>query len=306
VTKALLIRNPTSRRALPPERVRALFEVARDAGWMLDDAPTERAGHAIDIARAAAESGVDVVIVHGGDGTLNEAVNGVAAVAGARTAIAPLRGGTANVWAKEAGFAKDPVASMRQIIGGAPRPVDLGVADGAADRRRFLLMAGIGLDARIVPAIGARMKRRLGALAYVIAGVSAAVRTKPWQADVSVDGERRETPLYWALVSNTRNYGGIVHIARRACVDDGVLDFALMRRGGLHLLPDGIRAFAGRVDRSPNIISARPREVVVHTPGIPVQLDGEAHGETPMRFTVEPAAVRMIVPSGARLPLWSR
>ena len=104
-------------------------------------AVTERAGHATEIARDAAARGVDVIVVNGGDGTINEAINGIA---GTATALATLRGGTANVWAGEIGMDRDPVKAMRQIVRGERRRIDLGRADG----RCFLLMAGVGFDAR--------------------------------------------------------------------------------------------------------------------------------------------------------------
>lgn len=297
---ALLIRNPVARHPLDDAALSRVLAVARDAGWQIDAVVTDRAGHATELARDAAARGVDVIVVHGGDGMLNEAANGIA---GTETALAVLRGGTANVWAKETRCAKDAVAAMRAIVRGERRRIDLGRANG----RYFLLMAGVGLDAAIVPRVGARMKRRFGALAYIIAGIVTALRTKPWRVRMAIDGDTSESSLYWMLAGNTRSYGGAVQITHRAVADDGLLDIALMRRGGaLHLIADGVRVLLCRHDRSPNVRYVRTHGVDITTPGIPVQLDGEPHGATPLRIEVAPLALAVIVPAGLRSPLISR
>jgi YegS/Rv2252/BmrU family lipid kinase len=299
MTTALLIYNPTARHRLDDRRLAAVLAIARGAGWQVDAVPTQRAGHATEIARDAAARGVDVVVVHGGDGTLNDAVNGVA---GTETAVAVLRGGTANIWAKESGTPKDAVKAMRSIVGGERRRVDL----GRAGDRYFLLMAGVGLDARIVRRVGGRAKRWLGALAYLVFGVSVVFRTKTLAVDLAIDSDESERSLYWMIVGNTRLYGGLLPLTYRAHVDDGALDVALMRRGGmLRVLADGARALVRRHDRSSNVRYVTARSVDVRTPGIPVQLDGEPHGVTPIRFDVVPLALNVVVPRSLKSPLWS-
>ncbi|MEX2225816.1 MAG: YegS/Rv2252/BmrU family lipid kinase [Dehalococcoidia bacterium] len=300
MTTALLIRNPIARRRLSEAHLAAIRVIAEKAGWTIDVVATDCAGAATRIAREAAAAGVDVVVVHGGDGTLNEAINGLA---GSSTAVAVLRGGTANIWAKETHGAKDPVRSMRAIVTGVRRRVDL----GRAGDRYFLLMCGVGLDARIVEAVGPRMKRWLGAAAYVVAGVVQALRTRAWPADVTIDGDASERALYFMLVSNTRLYGGVTQISYRAVADDAELDVALMRRGGvMNLVRDGARMVFKRHDRSPNVRFGRARAIEIATPGIPVQVDGEAAGETPIRIEVAPLALHVIVPSDLRSPLFGR
>jgi YegS/Rv2252/BmrU family lipid kinase len=269
----------------------------RVAGWDAVISATERAGHATEVAREAADQLVDVVVANGGDGTINEVVNGLA---GSQTALAVLPGGTANVWAKEIHVPKDPAKAIRIAATGDRRRIDLGVANG----RYFLLMAGIGLDAEIIPRVNPWLKRRAGALAYVIAGLTTAVRTRPWDVRLRIDGEEHETPLYWMLAGNTRNYGGLVHITHRARTDDGLTDVALMRRGGLHLLPDGIRVLLRRHERSPNVMYTQAKELVIEAAGLPVQLDGERCMETPLRVTTAAQALTVIVPAGLRSPLF--
>ena len=300
MTRCTVIRNPGSRRHLSDVKFEAALAVARDAGWDVRCVATERKGHATEIARAEAADGADVLIVHGGDGTLNEAINGVA---GSQVAVGILPGGTANVWAKEAHIPRDPLAAMGAIVTGERRRIDLGRANG----RYFLLMAGVGLDAEIVPRVGTRLKRWFGAMAYLALGVWTSLRTKPWDVTMRVDEAALEDrSLYWMVVGNTRSYGGLANITHRARVDDGLLDVGVMHRGGaFHLLVDGVRVLFKRHDRSPNIDYLRACVIEVDTPGLPVQIDGEPAGRTPMRFQVAPAALTVIVPVGLRSPLFA-
>lgn len=298
--EALLIRNPVARHPIAPGRLERVLQVARDAGWHIDALATDAPAHATTLAREAAARGVDVIVVHGGDGTINEVINGIA---GTRVALAVLRGGTANVWAKETRCAKDPVASMRAITTGVRRRVDL----GRAGERYFLLMCGIGLDAEIIPRVGARMKRRLGALAYIIAGLATVLRRQSDRAHIAIDGAARATHMYWMLAGNTRSYGGVVNLTPHAVADDGLLDIAIMKRGGaLRLVQAGILVLLRRQHRARNLSYETARAVDIETPGIAVQVDGEPHGVTPIRVEIAPGALEVIVPARLRTPLFGQ
>jgi diacylglycerol kinase (ATP) len=300
MTTCLVIRNPVSRRSLDERRLSAALDVAHQAGWDVTIATTLQERHATELARDAAARGVDVIVVNGGDGTINEAVNGIA---GTAAALAVLRGGTANVWAGEIGMHRDPVKAMRQIVYGDRRRIDVGRADG----RCFLLMAGIGFDAEIIPRVSGRLKRLIGPFAYIVAGVIQVFRATTWQARVRTDDVASDMALHWMLVSNTRSYGGITDIMFRAEADDGVFDVGVMHRGGpWHMVVDGIRVLLKRHERSPNVDYVKTRTLEIETPGLPVQLDGELWGATPMRFEVWPQSLTAIVPAGLKTPLFGR
>ena len=299
MTTALLIRNPVARHPLSDETLASVLSIARTAGWQIESVETDDSGAATRLARDAAARAIDIVIVHGGDGTVNEALNGLA---GTRTALAVLRGGTANVWAKETQCAKDPVTSMRAIVSGTRRSVDVGRANG----RYFLLMAGIGLDAAIVARMSPTWKRRLGALAYVVAGIGATFRWRTHDIRLTIDGTEYATPMYWMLIGNTRLYGGVANITNRAVIDDGKLEVALLKRGGpLRMLESLARLAFRRHLRGGNVRYARAATIDVTTPDLPVQLDGEDIGATPMRFEVLPGALDVIVPRDLDSPLFS-
>ena len=299
-TSALLIRNPAARNAIDDETLSAVIDVAVAAGWRIETIATDRAGRATEYARDAAERGVDVVVVHGGDGTINEVINGLA---GTRTAMATLRGGTANVWAKETRAPKNPAEAMRRVVTGERRSIDL----GRAGDRYFLLMCGVGFDAEIIPRVNARLKKRFGAAAYIIAGVITTFRAKTRAVSLALDGATQETPLFWMLLGNTRSYGGVANITYDALVDDGLLDVSIMRRGGVHrVIMDGARALLKRIRGSKNVLYTRAATIEIATPGLPVQIDGEPCGETPMMFAVAPGALQVIVGAGTKAAIFSR
>jgi len=298
VTKrALLIYNSAARHAPKVERLREA--AARVDGWEITLQPTDAAGHATELAAGAASERYDAVVACGGDGTVNEVANGLA---GSATALAVVRGGTANVWAKEIGVPKDATKALRLLSDGETRSIDLGRADG----RYFVLMAGVGFDAAIVRDIGPIAKRRLGAVAFILSGLRKAIGHRSVTADVQADGQSLSGPMYWLLLGNSRSYGGVVNVTSLAKIDDGRLHLYLLRRGGLlrllWLLP---WVLLGKHHERPHVLHREIATLVVRTPGLPVQLDGEYLGETPIRFAVAPGALRVIVPRGLKSPLFS-
>jgi YegS/Rv2252/BmrU family lipid kinase len=230
---------------------------------------------------------------------VNEVANGLA---GSQTALAVVRGGTANVWAKEARLPRKPGDALRVLEHGETREIDLGLAG----ERYFLLMAGVGFDAAIVREVSERLKRRFGAAAYALHGLQRAFGYRPTDAELIIDGAATTEPVHWLLLGNTRSYAGVVNITHNARLDDGELDLYLLRKGGpwrLALL--FLQVLLGRHDRQRDVLYRRVASCEVGTTGLPVQVDGEYLGETPMRFAVARRALRVIVPAGLKSPLFS-
>jgi len=299
VPKARLVWNPVARR-LAASQVEAAVADLRAAGWEIDLRRTESPQHATALAQEAAKAGFDVVAACGGDGTVNEVINGLA---GSPTALAVIPGGTANVWAKEVGLPKDPRHATRLIVEGERRTIDVGVAGD----RRFLLMAGVGFDAYVVNCVPPALKRRLGAASYLLQGLRELLRYRSAAQTLRLDGRDLATPVFWLVLGNTRSYGGVVRITNRSLVDDGLLDLCVFQEAGVaRFARYGLRILAGRHGGSPGTIWERVRTLEVDGPALPVQVDGEPAGSTPMRFRVEPGAVHVIVPAGCRSPLFSR
>jgi diacylglycerol kinase (ATP) len=297
VTKrALFVFNPAARGVPTIARLRAAIDSLD--GWETSLETTAGPGHAIELARDAAERGLDAVIACGGDGTVNEVANGLA---GSPTALAAMRGGTANVWGKEARLPRNPRAAVRLLTDGETRTIDL----GRAGDRRFLLMAGIGFDAAIVRGVSATLKRRLGAASYLLHGLDRTLRYRAITVDMLANGEPLRSRLYWLLLGNTRSYAGVLNITHQAKVDDGRLDLCLLQTGGpLRLAWLAPWVLLGRHHRRAGVMYQKVQSLEVRTPGLPVQVDGEYLCETPLCFEVVPAALRVVVPRGLRSPLF--
>ncbi|HZT95846.1 MAG TPA: diacylglycerol kinase family protein [Chloroflexota bacterium] len=291
-TRALVIHNRTAGHAFRREEEfsRAL-RVFRDAGWEIDLETTEHEGHATDLARTAARQGVDAVVAAGGDGTVNEVVQGLAHT---QTALGCLPTGTVNVWSREAGFSPYIARAAAQLITAEPLRLDLGRLNG----HFFLLMAGIGLDGEITAAVGneASKKRRLGVLPYLLRGAAILPSYRGTKIDLEIDGARTRREVVMVLISNTRLYGGVAHPTPDAVANDGALD---------------VRVFPGRTAIDvvrhimpfiqprwfPGIGSTQRAHTVTIRADLPlsVQLDGDPFGSTPVDIAAEPAAMTALV-----------
>lgn len=298
--QAVIVLNPRARRA-PSER--ALARAAAPlvaAEWRVELRSTAARGHAVELAAQAARGGADVVIACGGDGTVNEVVNGLAAGGGgAALAVAPA--GTADVWAREAGVPRDLRRALALLPAARLARVDLGVANG----RRFLLMCGAGVDAEVVRRVDGRYraKRWLGRAAYGGVALALAARWPAVRALVTVDGERMQRELLLAVAGNTRLYGGVARLTPDALVDDGALDLLLVGSAGarerLRLV---VRALRGRLQEQAGVERRRAVAVTIE-PERPLwwQVDGEVGGEVgvsgapALTLAVEPRALAVLV-----------
>jgi YegS/Rv2252/BmrU family lipid kinase len=199
-----------------------------------------------------------------------------------------------NVWARELRLPLQPRAAALAMLDWTIRPIDLGLADD----RYFLLMAGIGFDAAITAGVGADEKRRLGALAYVLRGVAQALRIRGARTRLEIDGRTINGRVLMVVVGNTQLYGGLVKITHRASIDDGLLDICVIRGdNGLSAVRHLIAILGRRYGLDPEIEYYRARSVTITSrPRLPVQVDGDAIGQTPMTFTAAPLALRALLP----------
>lgn len=293
---ATIVANPYARGMRRFDAARALRQLERrglDARLELPDSPQGTA----DAARAAAERGDAFVFALGGDGTARLAAG---ALAGAETALAVLAGGTANVWAKEAGIPRAFPRAIAAHLDGQRVPLDLGRANGEP----FLLMAGIGWDAQIAATVPPPLKRRLGVLAYVLHGAPMLPRLRARPLAWSADGGDGEDGVGLIVAANTRLYGGILVFSPEANARDGALDVCVFAPENLgDALRHAAKALARRHGGDARVRQLRTARFAVATPGLPVQVDGDVVGETPLALTVERGAVRMSVPRGPLPPV---
>jgi YegS/Rv2252/BmrU family lipid kinase len=304
--RARIIANPTSGSV---HGAFGLHELQETAAWLSEHglptelALTERPGHAAELAREAANAGMDVVIAAGGDGTVNSVVQGLA---GTRTALAVLPMGTINVWARETLIPLNTILAREVLISGVRRRVDLGRAGG----RYFLLMAGIGLDAEVARRVEHSRLKRVGlkVVDYLATASRVGITHPSAKVWMRIDGKRQSVSALMVLVGNTRLYGGALTFAKQAVADDGWLDVVIVRSGGIPYRASVlIRALFRRASLGPRVRYERCHTVRFESHlRLPVQVDGEVIGTLPMTFTIARQALTVIVPRSAPAELFSR
>jgi diacylglycerol kinase (ATP) len=276
--------------AAGPRRQRKLKRVLaelRRRGCTVTLRATAARGDAEAIARAADRSGCDLVAVAGGDGTINEVINGI--VDGQLPlALIPL--GTANVLANEIGLRGDAREVARAIAEGMPRQIYLGQANG----RRFAMMIGVGIDARIVEGIDPRLKRLAGKFAYVVSGVLAVLRYRPVRYGISIDGAHFIGAS--AIVAKGRFYGGRFVLARGARLDTSSLYVVLLERPGRwNVLRYGLAIAMQRIHCLADVRIIEARTVTVDGPvGEFAQADGDLAGSLPLAIGLVQQPVLLI------------
>ena len=167
--KTTVIVNPMAHNLPSRRQLETVDEWLRLRGWQVSWEETRAPGHAIEIASRAADQGLPIVFVCGGDGTLSEAASGLA---GSETALAAIPAGTVNIWARETGTPRRALAAVQAILNGERRKMDL----GKAGERHFLLMAGYGLDGEITRRVSMGTKRYVGATAYALTAARESLR----------------------------------------------------------------------------------------------------------------------------------
>jgi YegS/Rv2252/BmrU family lipid kinase len=286
--RLLIIFNPAAgwrrRRRLAP-----VLAHLRAHGCALVLRETAAAGDAERFAAEADPAAFDLVVVAGGDGTVNEAINGLAA-SGLPLAVIPL--GTANVLAAEIGLRTDPASIARCVALGEPRPIALGAANG----RRFILMAGAGFDAHVVAGVSLPMKRWLGKGAYVLSALrQLLIYTLPGY-------EVRTDNAVWqaasVIVANARYYGGRFVCAPGASLESATLQVGLFERGGRRAaIGYALALMTGRLPRLSSYRLVEARQVEIRgRPGEPLQGDGDVIGRLPAAIEVLPAALELVHP----------
>ncbi|MFO7171208.1 MAG: diacylglycerol kinase family lipid kinase [Chloroflexota bacterium] len=294
--RVLIVYNPLAGQAESFEQdLRAAADLWRTHGWRVDLQPTHEPGDGVRIAREAAERGYDVVVAAGGDGTINEVLNGLV---GTNAALAALPVGTVNVWVREIGLPLQPRATAEALLQAQVRRIDV----GRAGDRYFLLMAGVGFDAAVVGEVRPPEKRRLGIFAYVVRAIGVALRYRGARVRVTLDGRRVGGRVLLVVIGNSQLYGGVVKITARAIIDDGLLDVCIIKGSSFLSVPLRLLSILRqRYNLDPKIEYHRARTVRVESRrGLPVQVDGDHIGQTPMTFEVLPGAVRALLP--AQLP----
>lgn len=290
----LLIHNPNAGRGRRRHRLHTVVAELQRAGSRVVLLPTAGAGDALRFAREAVASaargeGPDVVVAAGGDGTINEVVNGLA---GGSVPLALLPLGTANVLAAEIGLDEDPAEIVRAILRGPAVPIHLGDVNG----RRFTVMAGIGLDAEVVATVNQRLKRATGKFAYAVATLQRWLQYRRHFFRIEIDGVMHEAAA--AVVANGHYYAGRFVCAGEARLTDPRLHVCLFEKPGrwqaVYYMAGLFGGFLPRL-KSYRVVPAR--EIAILAEGSrPVQGDGDVIARLPVLIRVADDTVQLVMP----------
>jgi YegS/Rv2252/BmrU family lipid kinase len=293
---AILISNPktgryASRRLRP---IQELVTQLKSLGLDVDLKLTAGPGDATEIAARASRNGSSDVIVAGGDGTINEVIQGLAGTK-ARLAIIPR--GTGNVLARELGLPLNEEEATVIAARGRSRRIHLGLAIDETNNvsRHFALMAGIGLDASIVKRVQPSLKKRIGRGAFWVSGLSHLATWDPHPFTLEIDG--REYTATFAAIGNAPRYGGDLAITPGARLDQPGFEVCIIETTSrvryLRMLSHAMRE--GMPRDNPEVRFVMTNKVVAHG-NAHVQIDGELIGRLPMRFEISPDSLEVIVP----------
>ena len=300
-TSAVIIANPTSgSHTRQAHQMQETISFLRNSGWKVELLVTVSPGDASRMTREAVDRHTGVVIVAGGDGTINEVIQ---ELAGSETVLGVLPTGTANVWARETNIPLDYAGAREVLVHGRTRQIDLGHVNG----RYFLLMAGIGLDGEVTLAIEKKPIKRLGAVAYLLVGAWLGLGYESFRVYMTINGRLVKKQALQVVIGNTQLYGGAIKYTWQAKCDDGLLDVCVLRkRTMLERIYVVVDFLLYRAHRHQWVSYAKCTSLNVRTrKPVAIQVDGEPFGYTPARFSIFPKALKVIVPQKIPVGLFS-
>jgi diacylglycerol kinase (ATP) len=291
--RGVLIYNPTAGQRDRAAKMQEFISRMRADGLELVNSPTTAPGHATEIVRTLLPTGIDVVAVCGGDGTVSEAACGLV---GSPVPLAILPGGTSNVLARELSIPLDLGQAAKLLLAGVPQPVRVLFAN----ERAFLLWAGVGLDARIMGHMSLVLKRWLGRTGIFFTVADEFFRYEFPRLEVTVDGERHEATF--AVVCHARHYAGPWIIAPGARLDSQEIDVMLFSERNrwkfLSLFRQMQLARGGHIGSGlARIVRGRTATVrSLESYPVEVQVDGDCVLETPVSCRVGEETIAILVP----------
>lgn len=263
--------------------------------------PTAGPGHARLLAAKAVERGVHTIVAAGGDGTINEVLNGIGDAPDGfdRAALGVLPVGSANVFAKELGMPSDHRQAWEVLLRGREKRIDLLRADplagGAMQGRYFVELAGAGLDARAVELVSWNLKKRSAYLAYFMAAVIAWLRNR-YSIRAMIDGRPYTGEL--VLIGSGKLYGGNFKFFPEGRLDDGKIHVCLYSKITLGTLAALVPSILLRKTRSEhNVRYFQATTLTLESDAsVPMEVDGELAGPLPARISIKSRGLRIIAP----------
>jgi YegS/Rv2252/BmrU family lipid kinase len=294
---AKVIVNPLARGGVSRIKWPLIHESLKHAGLSFNYAFTEGTGHGSELAREAVEEGYELVIAVGGDGTVNEVVNGLVDESGrGRATLGIISAGTVGDFSHSLGIPRDVFKSCRLFSNFKRTTVDLGCVEYMKDnqrRKRFYInTAGLGFVTDVVGGTDRRLKFIGGTIPYVIGLIPTVKNYSNKDIILSIDGESRRERDFVVVVNNGRYLGG-GKVFPDADPCDGLLDVVIVgNMSKLEALWSFPRFYTGTHAGCPKINLCKARSVSVESlQPLPIQMDGEVVGELPASFQVVPSAL---------------
>jgi diacylglycerol kinase (ATP) len=291
--------NPASANGATAKRWPKLRARARELGLDGDELLSEGPGHLTELARNTAAEGRLLVVV-GGDGTLNEVVNGIA---GTDAEVAILASGTGQDFGRTHDIPTRFDEAVQVALAGIPREIDLGLAhfrapDGSEGRRVFANVGSAGMSGAVARRANGMSKALGGRTTFYYALVREFLRWKNTDVSVTFDGAERHGPMHDVIVANGRWHGGGMKLAPDAHPDDGLFDIVLIGDvTKLDFVTTSPKLYSGGHVGHRRVEVVRSAHVAVEAAEpIPLELDGEVAGSTPARFEILPRALRLRSP----------
>ncbi|GGE35515.1 diacylglycerol kinase [Pullulanibacillus camelliae] len=291
--RARLIYNPTSGRELMKRNLPYILERLEGAGYETSCHATTGVGDATTSARAAVQRGFDLVIAAGGDGTINEVVNGMAEQPNRpKFAIIPM--GTTNDFARAINMPKDIEKACDILCEGHEVPMDI----GKVNHQYFINIAGGGKLTELTYEVPSKLKTMLGQLAYHMKGIEMLPSIRPTRVRIEYDGKLLEEEIMLFFVTNTNSVAGFEKIAPRASYNDGMFDLVVLRKCNLaEFIRLARLALKGEHINDPKILYTKAAYVKVENEEkMQLNLDGEYGGLLPGVFNSLPHHFQLIVP----------
>jgi len=303
VTETVFLVNPASANGSTGKRWPELARRAAAVGLEGDALLSERRGHLAELARSAASGGASLLVIVGGDGSVNEVANGLVDVP-SPPAVAVVPRGTGWDFVRTFGIPRGIEDAARVALGGVERAIDLGAVsyrswDGEERRAVFANVASAGMSGAIAQRANETSKALGGKASYLWATFAVFARWSATDVEVTVDGATRAGRMFDVIVANGRFFGGGMKMCPEAEPDDGLFDVVTIgdvtKRDLVVTMP---KIYRGTHLPHPKAELLRGRAVSVRSEApIPIEIDGEQPGTTPASFEVLPRALRLRVPA---------
>lgn len=303
---AKLIVNPMSARGKMTQRWSHIQQVLRMEQFHYEATFTQGRGHAVELTRAAIQAGFDLIVAVGGDGTLNEVVNGMVdasgKVANPEAVLGVISTGTGSDFARTAGIPRDVAEAARHLARATGiSPLDIGELNydsgGRQVSRYFANVAGMGFDAEVVERTERGGKRGGGTLPYLSTLVSTISAYRNKDVDLCIDDRELQGRMNSIVVCNGKYFGGGMRVGPNATLDDGFLDVVLIGdMNALEVIVNTRKIYNGTHLQLQKVSEYRARTVIVKPrQRMMIQADGELIGEGAATFHIHPAALKLRV-----------